>query len=450
QNKIYLPNGGHSNVSVVGFEAIETIPLRNNNYSNHSITWLSIPRHLRNNHDGTTNTPTVFDKNNFSNGYNTLKVDYNRIKPDYTDGIVSANWDIYNSWQYTHNLMETINSTRGYKLDIGPNGPNKLTITGPVEDPSTTIQLKGMDGNNWPENWVGYWLYEEQSPFDAIPQSTLDHLFVIKTQDWYCYRDYPLPYSGNSSWICALSIGVSAPRLHYADLVILKSSDDINSFHWLNNVSPSPYEVRDAPQHYQYTEENDYTAYMVEIDTTNPPLEVAAFIGDSCIGATAVLPDDTLILVRGYDKDTTGEVTFEEHYGTKSAPAAFNEYYVKVPGKQAWQQRKINTSERKDHYLISFKTKQNLQPVEDGNQLQITLFPNPARGNVSVQYQTKQQGVSNITLYDITGRKVLEQSARHPAGMHMLQLDTGTLSNGIYLLRLTSGNQTGVQRLIIK
>jgi hypothetical protein len=443
-NIVYCGGGGHNCINSFEPAYYHELTLRPN------ITWLSIPRHARNNPDGTTNTPIVFDKNNFSNGYNTLEVDYNLIYPDFTSKIVNAKWEEPTGWQYTHNIMEIINSTRGYKLTVGPNGSNKLTISGQIEDQSTTIELKGQGNEKWPENWVGYWLYEEQSPFDAIPQNYLDHLFVIKTQDWYCYRDYPIPYSGNPGWMCALSIGVNAPRIHYADMVVLKSDVDINNFQWQNGSSPSPTEVRSATQHYQYTEKEDYTAYMIELDSTNKPQEVGAFVGNRCIGATTVLPDDTLILIRGYDKDTTGEVVFETYHDSlKSTTPVINDYYVKVPGEQAWQKRVITTAERDDHYLVSFKAKKNLKPVQNKNRLDLNVYPNPAKNSMNVFYRLKNSGTVTIVVYDIIGRVVINQSTVQTSGLHQYNMNTGYLSNGIYLLHLSSGNESETKQIII-
>ncbi len=450
QNKIYLPNGAHSNVSVVSFEANEQLTLHNNNSGGKSITWLSIPRHLRNNPDGTTNTPVVFAENNFSNGYDSLFLEYDNINPEFhTDNLVHAYGNINNSWSWDNPIMETINSTRGYKLEIYPNGPNKLTITGTLENQNTGITLIGPENENWPENWVGYWLYQEQSPFDAIEPNQLDDLAIIKAQDWYCYRDETPVGSGQAPWICALNIGINAPRLKYGDMVILKSYNDISDFHWQNGTTPSPSEVKSATVHYQYEEQADYTAYLIEIDTANRPQEIGAFIGDSCIGATTVLPDDTLVLIRGYDKDTVGDVVFEEYYSTKSSVPAITDYFVKIPGKQLWQKRTINNKEGKSHYLISFKRKKTVSPINDDNDFALKVYPNPAQNRLTVEYTTSGEVNTTLEVFDVTGKKIVKLQNRLTAGIHQNVINTQHFINGIYLLRVSTGNQTAVKRFVV-
>jgi len=432
----------------------EVISLNPLNQTGKSITWLSIPRHLRNNNDGTTDTPTVFAENNFSNGYSTLNLEYDKIDPSsHADNLVHANGDSYNNWSYFPNsgsTMETINSTRGYKLTVNPKGPNKLTIKGALENQNTIITLKGPKGNNWPSNWVGYWLYQEQSPFDAIPQNVLNKLVSIKTQDWFCYRDNPSTKSANATgpWTCALNIGINSPRLKYGDMVILRTDANV-PMHWQNNYSMALSEVKSATTYYHYIEKADYTAYMIDVDTTNRPQEIGAFIGDSCIGATTVLPDDTLVLIRGYDKDTVGEVTFENHYSTKSSNDVISDYYVKAPGEYLWQKRTINTHEGKEYYRISFTTQKQVKDERDGEPFLLNIYPNPTKSSLTLQYNLIENSSINVAIYDVIGRKVQENKWVQHKGMHQNMVNTQNLKNGIYLLRLSTGNKTAVKRFVI-
>ena len=345
--------------------------------------------------------------------------------------------------------MENINSLRGYKLQIWPNQSRTLTLHGATEDPSTPLTIY-TNAQHDLENWVGYWLYEEQSPFEAIPQNVLNVLTSIKAQDWYCYRDNPGSKSSEATgpWICALNIGINSPRLKYGDMVILRSDATI-SFQWQNNYSASPGEVKSATTYYQYAEEPDYTPYMIDIDTANRPQEIGAFIGDSCIGATTVLPDDTLVLIRGYDKNTTGDVFFKNHYTTKNSDEVLNKYYIKTPGNRKWKMQTINAGKRIEYYRISFKAKKSTEPEQDNEPLLFDVYPNPATNSLTVQYHLTDNSKVAVTIYDVTGRKVTESHWEQPKGLHQNSINTRALKNGIYLLRISSGNQTAVKRFVI-
>ncbi len=448
QNKIYLPNGAHSNVSVVSFTPDEQLTLNPVGNTNESFTWVSFPRIEGSN-------PYV---NEVLGGSNIAPKNQNvfYIKPsqlinnplDNLDNIISTNTYDNTIWPNSEDLSH-INNTYGYKLNLKyntfPYQDITLFLHGNVVSLNTSINLKASPK----ENWVGYWLYQEQSPFDAIEPNQLDDLAIIKAQDWYCYRDETPAGSGQAPWICALNIGINAPRLKYGDMVILKSYNDISGFHWQNSTSPSPSEVKSATVHYQYEEQADYTAYLIEIDTSNRPQEIGAFIGDSCIGATTVLPDDTLVLIRGYDKDTVGDVVFEEYYSTKSSVPAITDYFVKIPGKQLWQKRTINNKEGKSHYLISFKQKKTVRPVNNDNDFALKVYPNPAQNRLTVEYITSSDINTILEIYDVTGKKIVNLQNCLTAGMHQNIINTQHFKNGIYLLRVSTGNQTAVKRFVV-
>jgi len=80
----------------------------------------------------------------------------------------------------------------------------------------------------------------------------------------------------------------------------------------------------------------------------------------------------------------------------------------------------------------------------------ISLYPNPARENVTVQLQV--EGPANVTIqvYNLTGGKVIERSyGMVSPGRQFLELGTGELTPGMYLLKLDTGKETIARRLTI-
>lgn len=79
-----------------------------------------------------------------------------------------------------------------------------------------------------------------------------------------------------------------------------------------------------------------------------------------------------------------------------------------------------------------------------------TLAPNPANDNVTINYVMKENAGAMIEVYDVAGK--LQQSIRTETvvGYNQYQLETSTLANGIYVVKLLSSQKTYTQKLIIQ
>jgi hypothetical protein len=82
------------------------------------------------------------------------------------------------------------------------------------------------------------------------------------------------------------------------------------------------------------------------------------------------------------------------------------------------------------------------QSVEEFNNLQISVFPNPASDNMSFTLPSHESDRNtNIQITDMTGRNVISQilnAGVEPSGIHKMNIDG--LSDGIYLLSVQNGN----------
>ncbi len=77
-------------------------------------------------------------------------------------------------------------------------------------------------------------------------------------------------------------------------------------------------------------------------------------------------------------------------------------------------------------------------------------WPSPTRGPVQVSYTLAHAGKVRLELLDLLGRQVtlLDEGLRE-AGPHMRHWDAGTMPNGLYLVRLTSGEQQWTRSLVL-
>ncbi len=72
-----------------------------------------------------------------------------------------------------------------------------------------------------------------------------------------------------------------------------------------------------------------------------------------------------------------------------------------------------------------------------------TLYPNPCKNVLNIQYQTSSQGELSIQLLDIQGKLLRTQLVQTTEGQNVLQFnDLGTLPSGLYFLRLLQEGTT--------
>ena len=68
-------------------------------------------------------------------------------------------------------------------------------------------------------------------------------------------------------------------------------------------------------------------------------------------------------------------------------------------------------------------------------------YPNPFNPETKIDYRIPEETLINITLYDITGRKIKELvNEKKQPGYYTLKLKGGALSSGIYFYRLSTSN----------
>ncbi|MEO0108666.1 MAG: T9SS type A sorting domain-containing protein, partial [candidate division WOR-3 bacterium] len=83
--------------------------------------------------------------------------------------------------------------------------------------------------------------------------------------------------------------------------------------------------------------------------------------------------------------------------------------------------------------------------------LSLRIAPNPFSGTTTISYTLPSAGPMSLRLYDVTGALVatLVEGLR-PAGSSALSVSRSALTSGIYLLKLSTGNTTLTQKLIIE
>lgn len=370
------------------------------------------------------------------------KMEHNLIipgNPNWSE-IIYIEKDGEGPWDPIYGQLYSVNSKEGYIMEIDGNATERtLELTGNRLPPDTPIDLyTGVT------NWVGYFPTWSQSPFDALAD-ILDELTMIEHQDYFCIKDWGyFPPDGNLKpyWICEGSKG----GLEYGDMLKLECSQDV-TFQWGGTASDGILDEPE-PEYFSFTEEPDYTPIVIDLDTTENPQEIGAFINDTCIGACVVMPDDTVAGIQGYIGDLSGEITFEEYHGsTRSTPAKISSYMVYEPDPGVKTFRTIHTSEKKKFYHVSFKNPET--SALDYAPIAFTIHPNPCSSGCGFDYSLPFPSEVLIEIFDVTGRKIREvQMGNQPAGSFQYHLQ-GELEIGVFFIRLTACGSATTQKLVI-
>jgi hypothetical protein len=101
---------------------------------------------------------------------------------------------------------------------------------------------------------------------------------------------------------------------------------------------------------------------------------------------------------------------------------------------------------------LYFTTHPNTRKGESkAESLSMTVYPNPTRGTFTVYVRGLSEGKTRMSIYDGLGRKVYTEAYATSAGETALSVDlAGSLSKGVYLLTVESGDALRTERLVVE
>jgi len=83
-------------------------------------------------------------------------------------------------------------------------------------------------------------------------------------------------------------------------------------------------------------------------------------------------------------------------------------------------------------------------------ELFISLYPNPAREEVTVYWRTDAVEPMHLTVYNTLGREMLQQMLEAPATEGNVGISLQGLTAGLYLVELRQGDRLVTGRLVIE
>jgi len=85
------------------------------------------------------------------------------------------------------------------------------------------------------------------------------------------------------------------------------------------------------------------------------------------------------------------------------------------------------------------------------NNLHVNVYPNPNNSLLNIDFETTQQKNISMSIFDATGKNILNEKYVIETGKQTFQINTSQLSPGVYLLNMMDENNTTItkQKLII-
>jgi hypothetical protein len=81
----------------------------------------------------------------------------------------------------------------------------------------------------------------------------------------------------------------------------------------------------------------------------------------------------------------------------------------------------------------------------------LTIMPNPASGNVNIDFSLKEDAEVSLGIFDARGTLVNDcDNSFYTAGQHRLNINLEGLPAGLYFCKLQSNNMIKVSKLVVK
>lgn len=79
----------------------------------------------------------------------------------------------------------------------------------------------------------------------------------------------------------------------------------------------------------------------------------------------------------------------------------------------------------------------------------MTLYPNPANDNMNIDINMTEHAAAQIVAYDLSGQVLINENKDLAAGSNILTYDVTNWSNGVYFVRVASGNSVNTMKIVI-
>lgn len=320
--------------------------------------------------------------------------------------------------------LDYLDSVKGYKLKT--TSDVEIPTSGRTLPENTQVDLVAG------ENWVGYFVKESMTIYDAF-QDIWDHLEGVYSEDWAWDNSGIIP-----STRCVLIYGK----------MYIVYVDQSCSFVYGDGVPVIPDE-REMTDGFYYEETPTYSPINILSLDDPTVLEVGAMLDGECIGATKVEEFPLQILAFPPEGNRgSGDITFEFYCGGRSYTQV-SSYQVlnKVTGQYDNSKIELHPYESTS---ISFGAP--IVPIEftlSGN------YPNPFNPSTTISYSLPQVSNVSLNIYNVKGQLVTRLvSESQPEGYYDVVWNGKNyagkqVSSGIYYYRITACGKTINKKMLM-
>ncbi|MDP8203404.1 MAG: T9SS type A sorting domain-containing protein [Candidatus Tenebribacter mawsonii] len=361
------------------------------------------------------------------------------LDPNILDKVEAQDYTIdYNIGTQTwNNSSEQFLRTEGFKFHM--NDDFTFEVPGFKEQDNTSIVLAG----NNDENWVGYWLEETQLVSDAFSDYwSGSNIHFIQHQNWTAF------YLGR--WRIELYSG-RLPTLSYGDMVVVKCNTTINNFQWESGITVDK-TVFAKPEYFTYEEQSDYTPLYIELDSSNMPQEIGAFVNGECIGATVV--EDTLTQINAYTTSVPpGDIELELYYDNRSENKIISSYNCVTSTNPGLVMKQLTTKDKDDAWFINLREGSDIIP--EIIEFSASNYPNPFNPTTTISYSLPLEGRVSLNIYNVKGQLVRQlidgsqSEGYYEVVWNGKDNNKKNVSSGIYFYKLSTKDETIMKKMLM-
>ncbi|SDH72495.1 T9SS type A sorting domain-containing protein [Winogradskyella thalassocola] len=194
---------------------------------------------------------------------------------------------------------------------------------------------------------------------------------------------------------------------------VIDADEDINDN---GNLEDDDTDGDDIPNYLDDDDDGDGVATSVEINIV---------LGRNTMHPFVDTDNDTIENYLDNDDDGDGVLTIDEDYNDNGDPTDDDTNSNTIPD-----------------YLESSVA----LSINEFNVTSFSMFPNPAKENVTIQLASSNFGTGSVNIFDIQGKVILKHIKFEG---NSTILDISSLESGLYFVELTIGNTSTVQKLIV-
>ena len=101
-------------------------------------------------------------------------------------------------------------------------------------------------------------------------------------------------------------------------------------------------------------------------------------------------------------------------------------------------------------FVVKNITGINETKLENKNIFNLTVFPNPSQGKVTVSFFIPSMEKHRISLFDIKGTQIKEVEVNQPIGNYINTFDWSNLPSGEYIITISNGIETTQSKLLVQ